>query len=357
MKLAMDELAQTLFEEAGDGLFFFEPQDGHLIDVNPMGQRLTGYPRHELLRLSVKGLFSAEAAGGMARLFRAFQSTGLFHSQEGFLMRGAQGRTIPVNLTVTRVHARQGTLGLITARDITERRQAEEALRRSERHYRNLFENAHDAILLLDPINERVLDANRRACELYGFARQEFIGLPLDRICPDEAGTGAAAPDADLTKTPSQTVCHRFETVHRRKDGSEILLEVNSSVIRFGSKQAVLTINRDVTLWGMLPHTHVRGKRWTYEVVFPDGRTQTILSVPKYDFEWQTDYLFRQPLKLPQGARLHATAWYDNSPNNKSNPDSTKDIWWGDQTWEEMMFTGLTYSVDPAPAAQSVAGQ
>src|SRR5438445_1265133 len=247
MKLAMDELAQTLFEEAGDGLFFFEPRDGHLVDVNPMAQRLTGYARHELLRLSVKALFSAEVAGGMARLFRAFQSTGLFHSQEGFLMRGAQGRTIPVNLTVTRVHARQGTLGLITARDITERRQAEEALRRSERHYRNLFENAHDAILLLDPINERVLDANRQACELYGFGRQEFIGLPLDRICPDEAGTGAVAPDADLTKTPSQTVCHRFETVHRRKDGSEILLEVNSSVIRFGNKHAVLTINRDVS--------------------------------------------------------------------------------------------------------------
>src|SRR5947208_3514088 len=147
MKLPMDELAQTLFEEAGDGLFFFNPDDGHLVDVNPMAQRLTGFPRHELLQLSVKALFSAEAAGGMARLFRAFQSTGLFHSQEGFLMRGAQGRTIPVN----------------------------------------------------------------------------------------------------LTKTPSQTVCHRFETVHRRKDGSEIILEVNSSVIRFGNKQAVLTINRDVS--------------------------------------------------------------------------------------------------------------
>jgi mono/diheme cytochrome c family protein len=113
---------------------------------------------------------------------------------------------------------------------------------------------------------------------------------------------------------------------------------------------AEMTINRDVTLWGMLPHTHVRGKRWSYEVRYPDGRKATILSVPKYDFEWQTDYIFAQPLKLPKGTILHATAWYDNSPGNKSNPDPGQDVWWGDQTWEEMMFTGLTYSVDPAPA-------
>jgi mono/diheme cytochrome c family protein len=112
---------------------------------------------------------------------------------------------------------------------------------------------------------------------------------------------------------------------------------------------AEMTINRDVTLWAMLPHTHVRGRRWSYDVTFPDGTTQTILAVPRYDFDWQTDYVFKQPLKLPKGSKLHAAAWYDNSPSNKSNPDSTKDVWWGDQTWEEMMFTGLTFSVDPAP--------
>ena len=117
---------------------------------------------------------------------------------------------------------------------------------------------------------------------------------------------------------------------------------------------ATMTINRDVTLWGMLPHTHVRGKRWSYDVTYPDGRTEALLSVPKYDFDWQTDYVFKRPVKLPKGTRLHATAWYDNSPNNKSNPDSTKDVWWGDQTWEEMMFTGLTYSVDPAPPQPSL---
>jgi hypothetical protein len=119
---------------------------------------------------------------------------------------------------------------------------------------------------------------------------------------------------------------------------------------------AEMTINRDITLWAMLPHTHVRGKRWNYEVTFPDGRTQTILSVPKYDFDWQTDYIFKEPLKLPKGTKLHATAWYDNSARNKSNPDPSLEVWWGDQTWEEMMFTGLTYSIDPARAPTTAGG-
>ena len=114
---------------------------------------------------------------------------------------------------------------------------------------------------------------------------------------------------------------------------------------------AEMTINRDITLYGMVPHTHVRGKRWAYEVIYPDGRTQAILSVPKYNFDWQTEYEFKQPMKLPKGSKLHATAWYDNSAANKSNPDPTKDVWWGDQTFEEMMFTALTFSVDPAPPA------
>jgi hypothetical protein len=120
---------------------------------------------------------------------------------------------------------------------------------------------------------------------------------------------------------------------------------------------ADMTVGQDVTIWSLLPHTHVRGKRWSYEATYPDGRTETILAIPKYDFNWQTDYVFKQPLKLPKGTKVHAAAWYDNSANNPSNPDPGKDVWWGDQTWEEMMFTGITYSVDAAPATPTVQGQ
>jgi hypothetical protein len=100
----------------------------------------------------------------------------------------------------------------------------------------------------------------------------------------------------------------------------------------------------------------VRGKGWKYDATYPDGRTETLLSVPHYDFDWQTDYIYKQPVKIPKGTKIHATAWYDNSVANKSNPDPSKDVWWGDQTWEEMMFTGLTFSVPPPPT-QPTAGK
>jgi hypothetical protein len=101
---------------------------------------------------------------------------------------------------------------------------------------------------------------------------------------------------------------------------------------------------QDTTVWGLFPHTHVRGKKWEYILQLPDGTKKTILSVPRYDFNWQTYYMFREPLEVPRGARILSTAWYDNSAGNKSNPDPTATVTWGDQTWEEMQYTGILFS-------------
>jgi hypothetical protein len=114
---------------------------------------------------------------------------------------------------------------------------------------------------------------------------------------------------------------------------------------------AEMTLNRDLLLFSMTPHTHVRGKKWFYEVEYPDGRKEPLLSVPNYDFEWQHEYQFATPIKLPAGTKVRASAWYDNSKENPSNPDATKDVWWGDQTWEEMMFTSFTFYVMPAASS------
>ena len=106
-----------------------------------------------------------------------------------------------------------------------------------------------------------------------------------------------------------------------------------------------VTFAQDATLWGLFPHTHVRGKRWSYELELPDGSKRSILSVPRYDFNWQTYYLYQQPMQIPKGARIRSTAWYDNSTANRSNPDPSINVKWGDQTWEEMQYTGIMYSV------------
>jgi len=111
---------------------------------------------------------------------------------------------------------------------------------------------------------------------------------------------------------------------------------------------AEMTVTADMTLYRLLPHTHLRGKSWEYTAVYPDGRSEILLSVPRYDFNWQTDYVFSQPVKLPKGTKIRAVAHYDNSVANKSNPDPKVDVRWGDQTWEEMMFTAFVYSIDGA---------
>ncbi len=91
-------------------------------------------------------------------------------------------------------------------------------------------------------------------------------------------------------------------------------------------------------LLSLFPHMHLRGKAFEYDLTYPDGRTETLLKVPKYDFFWQFDYRLDKPLVVPAGATLSCKAWYDNSPNNPHNPDPTAEVRFGEQSREEMMF-------------------
>jgi hypothetical protein len=95
---------------------------------------------------------------------------------------------------------------------------------------------------------------------------------------------------------------------------------------------------RDVLLLSMSPHMHLRGKSFTYEARYPDGKTEALLDVPRYDFNWQTNYNLAEMKNFPAGARMFCVAHFDNSEENLANPDPTETVRWGDQTWEEMMI-------------------
>ena len=107
-----------------------------------------------------------------------------------------------------------------------------------------------------------------------------------------------------------------------------------------------IEFTQDTHIVALFPHTHLRGKSWEYRLTYPDGREEVVLSVPHYDFNWQTYYEFAKPLAVPKGSRLLAIAHYDNSANNKANPNPGVEVRWGDQTWEEMQYSGITYTVD-----------
>ncbi len=102
--------------------------------------------------------------------------------------------------------------------------------------------------------------------------------------------------------------------------------------------KATYVVRQDENLISMTPHMHLRGKSFRYDVTFPDGREQTLLNVPNYDFNWQLKYVLDEPLTLPKGTRIECTAVFDNSENNMTNPDPSKPVRWGEQSFEEMMI-------------------
>lgn len=121
--------------------------------------------------------------------------------------------------------------------------------------------------------------------------------------------------------------------------------EANAQVV------AKIPVQTDVTLQSMFPHMHVRGKSMEYRAHYPDGRSEVLLNVPKYDFNWQLSYYLKEPKKLPKGTLLEVIAHYDNSPNNPHNPDPQQEVRWGEQTWEEMLaaFVDFAIPVDVSP--------
>ena len=102
--------------------------------------------------------------------------------------------------------------------------------------------------------------------------------------------------------------------------------------------EAEYIFRKDSLLLSVSPHTHVRGKDFRYDLIYPDGKRETVLWVPNYDFGWQTTYMLAEPKQVPRGSKLYCVAHYDNSEDNYNNPDPTKEVSWGEQTWEEMMF-------------------
>lgn len=109
---------------------------------------------------------------------------------------------------------------------------------------------------------------------------------------------------------------------------------------------AEMELGSDVQLIALLPHMHLRGKDFEYRAVYPGGRSEVLLRVPRYSFSWQLSYYFEKPITLPKGTKIACTAHFDNSANNVNNPDPSKEVRWGDQSWEEMMIGFMDVAFD-----------
>jgi PAS domain S-box-containing protein len=143
----LDGLAEALFEETGDAMFFFDPETAKLIDANSTAQRLMGYSLPELLRLSVKDVLHSANEDAWKRLETASRQTSVFHNEEGYFLKTVKEDVwIPVNVTMARLHLKPKIMGLITARDVRRQHEARTQLRSLENELRRVMDLVSDCL-------------------------------------------------------------------------------------------------------------------------------------------------------------------------------------------------------------------
>ncbi|GEM_PF-627176 len=232
---------RTLLDSVRDIVFTCHTT-GTVTMLNPAYEAVTGWPRDGMIGRPLTALVHPDdAALAAERTGACLLGKAPAPFEARITARSGEVQTYEFHVTpLLKDGAVSGLLGV--ARDVTVRKRAEHDLRSSEQYYRELFANAHDPIIVFDPGDERVLDVNRRACEVYGFSRGEFLALSLADVSRDR-DRGRRQVEETL-RTGSYV---NFETEQRRKDGSPLFLEVNASVIDHNGRPAILSINRDVT--------------------------------------------------------------------------------------------------------------
>jgi hypothetical protein len=185
-------------------------------------------------------------------------------------------------------------------------------------------------------------------------------GRPLPRLPPDTAFFVKAGSDFVLefhyttngmATTDRSKIGLIFTSTRPRKRafiapviGRNFVIPPNDPSYR---SEGARTLEVDAVVLAAGPHMHLRGKAMDIKATYPDGRSETLVHVPRYDFNWQLLYEFGSGKIAPKGTRLEAVGVWDNSPNNRFNPDPTVEVRWGDQSWEEMLIAWITLQIDP----------
>lgn len=206
----------------------------------------------------------------------------------------------------------------------------------------------------------------RRSPRVRGGLQGYFASaLPGDSVAPFPKGVGKWLPRGSTLVFQVHYTPDGTERVDRSRVGftfakepaerriQTIALNQTHFAIPPGAADHVVRgsyeFSEDKVLLGMNPHMHLRGKSFRYLLKRPDGTTVPLLSIPRYDFNWQSSYRLAAPLYVEKGSKVIGVATYDNSEANPANPDPTKTVRFGEQTWDEMMI-GYMDVVEPSQA-------
>ncbi len=235
---------RVLLNAAPDAMLIVD-SEGEIVLANPTAERLLGYSGAQLTGRAVESLIPEGLRERhqlhRANFMQASQARPMGVGLELFARR-SDGSEVPVDISLSPLSTDDGVFVLLAIRDVSERRRAEEGLRKSEREYRALFENANDSIMIFELESEVILEANPKACEVYGFTRDEFIGMSLKSVTLD------VARGEEGLRTLLQTgSCRDYHTVHMRKDGTPMNIVANSALLERNGRKVVLSIDRDDT--------------------------------------------------------------------------------------------------------------
>ena len=234
-----EERYRLLVVHSLDAVLLTAP-DGRIFSANEAACRIFGRTEQEICELGRNGIIDqTDPRLGPALETRA--QTGSFRGELTGLRRDGTKFAIEVSTAVFEDRAGSTRTAMII-RDISERRRAEEALRRSEAGFRNLFERANDAIVVFEPGSETILDANANACQIYGFSHDELVGMSMKTLTKD-VGRGEEA----IRRVVAAGTYRDLESVHLARDGREIHFLINASLIEYEGRPAILSLNRDIT--------------------------------------------------------------------------------------------------------------
>jgi PAS domain S-box-containing protein len=232
-------LTQFSIDRNADAVYWIG-KDGRLLYVNDAACRMVGYRREEMLCMHLCDIDVIFIAENWPETWETTKrrETFTFESRQ----QNKRGRIFPVEVAASHLEFNGKEYICAFVRDITERKLMERALRQSEREYRNLFENATDAIVVFEPESGVILEANSRACEMYGLTKEELLGISLKAIEKD-----AAAGEARVREILTHGSTKNFEAVHFRKDGTPIDILGNGSLVEYAGRTAIVSAFRDVT--------------------------------------------------------------------------------------------------------------
>jgi PAS domain S-box-containing protein len=238
------EISRSLFREANDAFFLFDPRTQVILDLNPTALRLTGLEKHTACSLRLDDLFSGLRPGGLESLTQALARTGFFHSREGYALKRQGQPDLPVNLSVTRIHTEPEPVGLVVARDISERKRAEEALRQIENRYNSLIAStgvmvwetdAGGALVSISPAFQTIL----------GRSRDDWVGRTFDLLLhPDDRGRAVRMHERAWQGETLPRYELRIQTETANSVDCEFLLVTR---VRDKSTERVVAIIRDIS--------------------------------------------------------------------------------------------------------------